>query len=133
MLISKALAQDEIAAPATTAETAVPGTDPAAMPAPSTTSILVQNVGMIVLLVIMFYFLLIRPQQKRFKDHKEMLDKLKVGDKIITAGGIIGKVDTIVNDQEVIVDLGNGIKVTSVRSMIQTPAEKPADKATAKK
>ena len=119
MLISQAFAQTE-----TTAETAVPATDAAFTP-PSTQGLVLQNVGMIVLLVVMFYFLLIRPQQKRFKEHKEMLDGLKVGDKVITAGGLIGKVDTLVSNEEVIVDLGNGMMVTHVRGMIQGKSEKP--------
>jgi preprotein translocase subunit YajC len=117
MLISQALAQE------TTAEIAVPATDAAAVTAPDTTAILIQNVGMIVLLVVMFYFLLIRPQQKRFKAHKEMIDGLNVGDRVVTAGGLIGNIDKLVSAEEVIVDLGNGIKVTSLRSMIQTKTD----------
>lgn len=130
MLISQAHAAAP--APETTAETAVPGADPALTP-PSTQSILIQNVGMIVLLVVMFYFLLIRPQQKRFKEHKEMIDSLKVGDKVITSGGLIGKIDTLTSDDEVLVDLGNGIKVTAVRSTIQAKPDKAAAADTPKK
>jgi preprotein translocase subunit YajC len=90
---------------------------------------LIQNVGMIILLVLMFYFLLIRPQQKRFKEHKEMLDALKVGDKIVTSGGFIGTLDKIIDNSEVVVDLGGGVKVTALRSSIQTRADKPAEEA----
>lgn len=126
MLISQALAQETPAAPQTTSETAVPAGDPALTP-PSTQSILIQNVGMIVLLVIMFYFLLIRPQQKRFKEHKEMIDALKPGDKIVTAGGLVGKIDKLVDKDEVLIDLGNGVKVTALRATIQTRADKPAE------
>ncbi len=126
MLISPAHAQEAPIA-GTTAETAVPAGDPALAGTPDTTSILLQNVGMIVLLVVMFYFLLIRPQQKRFKEHKDMIDALKVGDKVVTAGGLIGKLDKIVDDSEVIVDLGNGVKVTALRSTIQSKADKPAN------
>lgn len=124
MLISQAFAQDTPPVPGTTSETAVPGD--AALTPPSTQNILIQNVAMIVLLVVMFYFLLIRPQQKRFKEHKLMIDALKVGDKVVTAGGIVGTLDKIVDDNEVVVDLGNGIKVTALRSTIQIKAEKPA-------
>jgi preprotein translocase subunit YajC len=124
MLISQALAQDTPPVPATTSETAVPGSD--AIAPPSTQNILIQNVAMIVLLVVMFYFLLIRPQQKRFKEHKEMIDALKVGDKVVTSGGLIGTLDKIVDDSEVIVDLGNGLKVTAVRTTIQAKADKNA-------
>jgi preprotein translocase subunit YajC len=124
MLISKALAQDTPPVPATTSETAVPGTDAPALP--NTQNILFQIVAMIVLLVVMFYFLLIRPQQKRFKEHKEMIDALKVGDKIVTSGGLVGTLDKIVDDTEVIVDLGNGLKVTALRAAIQAKADKTA-------
>ena len=122
MLISPAYAQE------TTAETAVPVTDPVVTP-PDTGAILMQNVAMIVLLVVMFYFLLIRPQQKRFKEHKAMVDALKKGDRVVTAGGLIGTIDTLVNDDEVLVDLGNGTKVTVVRGMIQTRGDKTATTA----
>ncbi len=127
MFISPAHATGETPSPeATTAETAVPGTDAAAFTPPSTSNLVLQNVGMIVLLVVMFYFLLIRPQQKRFKEHKDMVDGLKEGDKIVTAGGLLGRVDKLVSNEEVIVDLGNGVKVTHVRGMIQGKADKPA-------
>ncbi len=125
MLISQALAQDTPPAPVVTEGTAVP-TDAGAATPPSTQNILFQNVAMIGLLVFMFYFLLIRPQQKRFKEHKDMLDALKVGDKIVTSGGLIGKIEKLVDNDEVIVDLGNGVKVTAVRSMIQSKEEKTA-------
>ncbi|PZQ46002.1 MAG: preprotein translocase subunit YajC, partial [Micavibrio aeruginosavorus] len=118
MLISQALAQDTPPAPATTAETVVPANDAAALAPPDATSVLVQNVGMIVLLVVMFYFLLIRPQQKRFKEHKEMLDALKTGDTVVIGGGLIGKIDKLVSPEEAIIDLGNGVKVTAVRSSV---------------
>ena len=123
MLVSPAYAQSETPT-ATTAETAVPAADPAIAGAPDTGAILMQNVAMIVLLVVMFYFLLIRPQQKRFKEHKEMVDSLKKGDRVITGGGLIGKIDTLVSDTEVIVDLGNGVKVTVLRGMIQSTPDK---------
>ena len=129
MLISQAFAQDTPPVPETTSETVVPGD--AALTPPSTQNILIQNVAMIVLLVVMFYFLLIRPQQKRFKEHKLMIDALKVGDKIVTSGGIVGTLDKIIDDNEVVVDLGNGIKVTALRSTIQVKADKTA--VTAKK
>jgi len=118
VLISPANAQDAVP-PATSATTAVPGTSPIAPGAPDTTSIVVQNVGMIALLVVMFYFLLIRPQQKRFQAHKAMVDALKKGDRIVTAGGLLGTIDTLVNDDEAIIDLGNGMKVTALRSTLQ--------------
>ena len=92
--------------------------------APSAASAFAWNMGLILVLVLMFYFLLIRPQQKRFQEHKEMLDGLKKGDKVVTMGGLIGKIDKLTNDEEVVVDLGNGLKVNAVRSSIQSKEEK---------
>lgn len=82
---------------------------------PSATIAFAWNMGLIIVLVIMFYLLLIKPQQKRFQLHKEMMDGLKVGDKVSTAGGLVGKIDKLVDEKEVIVDLGNGVKVTALR------------------
>jgi preprotein translocase subunit YajC len=70
-------------------------------------------VGMIVI----FYFLLIRPQNNRMKKHKEMLGALKKGDEVVTQGGIIGKVAKLA-DNEVTIDTGEGGKLRIVRSMV---------------
>jgi len=107
---------------------------PAAVPAaaataPSAGEAFVMNMGLILVLVVMFYLLLIRPQQKRFKQHQEMISALKKGDKILTSGGLIGTIDTITEgSNEVVVDLGNGLKVTALRSTIQSHSE-PVKKA----
>lgn len=120
MLISPAYAQET---PTTATTTTAPGT-PAAAPV-DTGSAVAWNMGLILILVVMFYFLLIRPQQKRFHEHKSMLDALKKGDRVVTAGGLIGTIDKITDgDDEVIVDLGNGLKVTALRSTIQAKADK---------
>ncbi|MCI5060535.1 MAG: preprotein translocase subunit YajC [Alphaproteobacteria bacterium] len=97
--------------------------------APSATNAFAWNMGMIIILVVMFYILLIRPQQKRFQEHKAMLDGLKKGDKIVTNGGLVGKVDKLSGDDEVMIDLGNKIKVTAMRHSIQTKVEKDTPKA----
>ena len=91
--------------------------------APSTANAFAWNVGLIVLMVVMFYILLIRPQQKRFAEHKTMLDGLKKGDAIVTSGGLVGKIDKLTSDDEVVVDLG-GMKVTALRSTIQAKTDK---------
>ena len=70
-------------------------------------------VGMIVI----FYFLLIRPQNNRMKKHKEMLGAMKKGDTVVTQGGIIGKIAKLADD-EVTIDTGEGGKLRIVRSMI---------------
>ncbi len=123
MLISQAFAQDE-AAPVTQTTATTSAADPMMTPI-DTKQVMIQNVGLIVLLVVMFYFLLIRPQQRRFKEHKAMVDSLKKGDKVITGGGLIGTVHQLVNDEEVIVDLGNDLKVTAVRGLLQVKVDAP--------
>ena len=74
----------------------------------------------LVLIFVVFYFLLIRPQQKRAKDHKAMLGSLRRGDKVVTGGGIIGTVAKVGGDDEVAVDIAEGIRVRVVRSTITT-------------
>ncbi len=91
--------------------------------APSPWEAFALNMMLILILVVMFYVLLIMPQQKRFKKHRDMLDKLKKGDEIVTSGGFLGKIDKIKDgDNEVVLDLGNGVKVTALRSAIQNKA-----------
>lgn len=101
------------------------------------------NMVLILVLVVMFYLLLIRPQQKRFKEHTDMLQGLDKGTKVITQGGLIGKIEKI-SDNEIVLDLGNSQKVTIVRSAISsvydakpgndnTKADAKADKAEDKK
>ncbi len=115
MLIEKAFAAD-IDVPGTT-ET---GSQVAPLPpAPGFAEAFATNMGMVLILVVMFYFLLIKPQQRRFKEHSTMLSALKKGDRVVTGGGIIGTIDKVGEGDEVIVDLGNGIKVTALRSTIQ--------------
>ena len=65
-----------------------------------------------------FYFLLIRPQQKRAKQHKEMVAAVQRGDKIITSGGIKGKVIRVVNDTDVEVEISPGVNVTLIKSTL---------------
>ena len=78
-------------------------------------------IGMILPLVLImgvFYFLLIRPQQRKMKDHQEMLKKVTKGDTIITSGGFIGKVLKVVDDNELQVEIGENVKVRVLRSGI---------------
>lgn len=72
----------------------------------------------LVLIFVVFYFLLIRPQQKRMKQHKEMLAALRRGDRIVTNGGIVGLVTKVVNQDELIVEIAENVRVRVMRSMI---------------
>lgn len=70
----------------------------------------------LVAIMAVFYFLLIRPQQRKMKEHQEMLKKVGKGDTIITTGGLIGKVVKVIDDNELQVEVGENIKVRIVRS-----------------
>jgi preprotein translocase subunit YajC len=72
----------------------------------------------IVLIFVVFYFLLIRPQQKKMKQHKEMLGALRRGDRIVTGGGIIGTITKIVDDEELQVEIADGVRVRVQRPAI---------------
>jgi len=74
----------------------------------------------IVLIFVVFYFLLIRPQQKKMKQHKEMLGSIRRGDRIVTGGGIIGTVAKVVDDNEVAVDVAENVRVRVRRELIST-------------
>src|SRR4030081_1979477 len=74
----------------------------------------------LVLIFVVFYFLLIRPQQRKAKDHKTMLDALRRGDRVVTGGGIIGTVARVDNPEEVIIDIADGVRVRVLRSTITT-------------
>ena len=88
----------------------------------------------IVLVMVIFYFLLIRPQQKRAKQHKEMLAAVAKGDKIITNGGLTGTIVRAVEDSETVeVEIAKDVKVNVVRAMIADVRGKTEPQADAKK
>ena len=78
----------------------------------------------LILIFVVFYFLLIRPQQKKMKAHKNMLGALRRGDKVVTGGGIIGTVTKVIDDNEVSVEIADGIKVRVQRSLISSVLSK---------
>jgi|TARA_Y200000002_G_scaffold336362_1_gene304462 preprotein translocase subunit YajC len=78
----------------------------------------------LILIFIIFYFFLIRPQQKRVKDHKAMVESLKRGDEVITSGGIIGTVDRVMEDDRVEVVICENTKVQIIRSTITSLLKK---------
>ena len=86
-----------------------------------------QNFGQIIPLILIFgimYFLLIRPQQKKLKQHQAMVAALRRGDQIITQGGVMGKVTKVKDDGEVEVEIAKGVNVRVVRSTIATVVNK---------
>ena len=72
----------------------------------------------IVLIIGVMYFLLIRPQQKKARQHQDMLSTLRRGDKIITSGGIIATIIKVANDQELEIEISEGVRVRLLRAMV---------------
>ena len=70
----------------------------------------------LILIFVIFYFFLIRPQQKKVKDHKIMVDNLKRGDKVITSGGIVGVIERVVDAEKVEVVISENVKVEVVKA-----------------
>ena len=83
----------------------------------------------LILIFVIFYFFLIRPQQKKVKEHKFMIENLKRGDKIVTSGGIIGTIQRIIDNDKVEINISENVNVeiiksTGVQSLINIPEVK---------
>ena len=82
----------------------------------------------LILIFVIFYFFLIRPQQKRIKDHKLMVGALKRGDEVVTSGGIVGKVERILGNDKVDLLISENVTVQVVQSTIQSLVKNPDTK-----
>ena len=82
----------------------------------------------LILIFVIFYFFLIRPQQKRVKEHKTMVQNLKRGDEIVTSGGIIGTVDKVLEDDSIEVLLTENVKVQIVKNTVTSLLKKEEPK-----
>ena len=82
----------------------------------------------LILIFVIFYFFLIRPQQKKVKDHKDMVSSLKRGDEVITGGGLVGKIEKVIGDDRVDVQISENITVQVVQSTIQSLLNRPDTK-----
>ena len=82
----------------------------------------------LILIFVIFYFFLIRPQQKRAKDHKAMVAALKRGDKVVTSGGIVGTVERILGEDKLDLLISENVTVQVVQSTIQSVLNKPNTK-----
>ena len=82
----------------------------------------------LILIFVIFYFFLIRPQQKRAKDHKAMVAALKRGDEVVTSGGIVGKVERILGEDKLDLLISENVTVEVVQSTIQNILNKTATK-----
>ena len=84
----------------------------------------IQSIVPFILIFGIMYFLLIRPQQKKLKEHQEMVKALRRGDQVITQGGILGKVSKVKDDNEVEVEIAAGVNVRILRSTITSVINK---------
>ncbi|MFN5133013.1 MAG: preprotein translocase subunit YajC [Candidatus Fonsibacter sp.] len=82
----------------------------------------------LILIFVIFYFLLIRPQQKRVADHKLMIAKLTRGDTVVTAGGIVGKITRIIDDEKADLEIAENINVKIIKSTISQVLSKSETK-----
>ena len=78
----------------------------------------------LILIFGVFYVLLIRPQQKKMKEHKATLSAIRRGDKVVTGGGIVGTVTKVIDDLEITVEIADGVKVRVQRGLISTVLSK---------
>ena len=81
-------------------------------------SLLVTMLPFVLIFVIM-YFLILRPQQKRMREHQDLVKNLRRGDTVVTSGGSVGKVTKVVDDEQIEVEIADGVRVRQVRSMVQ--------------
>ena len=70
----------------------------------------------LILIFVIFYFFLIRPQQKKVKEHKLMVENLKRGDKVVTSGGIVGTIERVIDNDKVEVSISENVKVEVIKS-----------------
>jgi preprotein translocase subunit YajC len=71
-----------------------------------------------ILIFVIMYFLILRPQQRRAKAHQEMVKNVRRGDTVITSGGLIGKVTKVIDDEQIEVEVADDVRVRQVRSMV---------------
>ena len=71
-----------------------------------------------ILIFVIMYFLILRPQQKRVKAHQEMVKNVRRGDTVVTSGGLVGKVTKVIDDDQLEVEIAEGIRVSQVRAMV---------------
>ncbi len=116
-------------------DTAAIGTSPAAAGAPAAPGGVEGLVVQLGIIFVIFYFLLIRPQQKKFKDHAKLVSALKKGDKVITGAGFVGTVTKAPEGEKIIeVEIASGVEVKVLRSSVtELVSDKKADKKEEKK
>jgi len=88
---------------------------------------LLQTAAPLVLVFAIFYFLIIRPQQQRAKQHREMVENVRRGDTVVTAGGLVGRVAKVKDDGEIMVDLADNVQVRVLKNTLSEVRTKGQD------
>ncbi|MBN8981959.1 MAG: preprotein translocase subunit YajC [Rhizobiales bacterium] len=70
------------------------------------------------LIFVIMYFLILKPQQKKLKDHQELVKNIRRGDTVVTSGGLVGKVTKVVDDDQIEMEIADGVKIRQMRSMV---------------
>ena len=83
------------------------------------------NLAPMVLIFVIFYFLLIRPQQQARKKHQELVSNVRRGDQVVTAGGVVGKVTKVLEGEEILVQIADNVTVKVIKSTLSTVLTKP--------
>jgi preprotein translocase subunit YajC len=86
--------------------------------APAGGSDMLFQVAPFILIFVIMYFLILRPQQKRAKDHQALIAQLRRGDTVVTSGGLVGKITKVVDDNEIEVQIAEGVRVRQLRQMV---------------
>ena len=76
------------------------------------------------LIFVIMYFLILRPQQKKVKDHAELVKNIRRGDTVVTSGGLVGKVTKVVDDEQIEMEVSDGVRIRQMRQMIATVRSK---------
>ncbi len=82
----------------------------------------------LILIFVIFYFLLIRPQQKKVKDHKAMVDAVTRGDTVVTGGGLIGKIVRVIEDDKAEIEIADNVNIKIIKSSISAVLSKTEPK-----
>jgi preprotein translocase subunit YajC len=84
----------------------------------SDTTGMITSLMPLILIVVIMYFLVLRPQQQRAKQHREMVKALRRGDTVVTSGGLVGKVTKVVDDDQIEIEIADGVRVRQMRAMV---------------
>ena len=91
--------------------------------------IIASPITMMVVVFAIFYFLIIRPQQQRQKQHRELVDNVRRGDTVVTAGGLVGKVAKVKDDGEIMVEIADNVQVRVLKATLSDVRSKSGDKS----